>query len=105
MEYEFGGPIGALGTVLSLPVVIYALYFLCNCTGECLSLYPLNIPKLPEYTEVEWWNSSAFFITLAWIVWLVVLYYIIPGPTVQGVKLETGERLSYKMNGKKNLEF
>ena len=28
--YEFGGPIGAVATMVMLPVVVYALYFLCG---------------------------------------------------------------------------
>ena len=30
IEYEFGGPIGALAVVVFLPLVVYALFFLCN---------------------------------------------------------------------------
>ena len=30
VEYEFGGPYGALAVVLFLPVLVYALFFLCN---------------------------------------------------------------------------
>ena len=30
MEYEFGGPLGALGVIVGLPLVIFLLYFLCN---------------------------------------------------------------------------
>jgi len=99
VEYEFGGPIGALGTVLSLPIVIYALFFLCNDHGDCLSVYPLHIPSLPDFSQVEFWNTDAFLVTLGWFSWLIVLSFILPGAYVQGVKLETGERLTYKING------
>lgn len=37
IEYEFGGPIGALAVVIFLPLVVYALFFLCNkdnCVGD-----------------------------------------------------------------------
>jgi Delta14-sterol reductase len=37
IEYEFGGPIGALAVVVFLPLVVYALFFLCNkdnCVGD-----------------------------------------------------------------------
>jgi hypothetical protein len=30
VEYEFGGPVGALGVIVGLPLVIFMLYFLCN---------------------------------------------------------------------------
>ena len=30
VQYEFGGPIGALGVVLGLPLVTILLFFLCN---------------------------------------------------------------------------
>lgn len=29
-EYEFGGPIGALGVMIGLPGVIYMLFFVCG---------------------------------------------------------------------------
>jgi Delta14-sterol reductase len=37
IEYEFGGPVGALAVVVFLPLVVYALFFLCNkdtCVGD-----------------------------------------------------------------------
>ena len=37
IEYEFGGPAGALAVVVFLPLVVYALFFLCNkdnCVGN-----------------------------------------------------------------------
>ena len=40
-EYEFGGPIGALGVMLGLPTVIYALYFTCG-EHACLA-HPLVV--------------------------------------------------------------
>ena len=36
VEYEFGGPIGALAVVVFLPLVVFALFFLCN-KEVCLS--------------------------------------------------------------------
>lgn len=30
VEYEFGGPLGAFGVIVGLPLVIFLLYFLCN---------------------------------------------------------------------------
>lgn len=30
IEYEFGGPFGALAVVVFLPILVYALFFLCN---------------------------------------------------------------------------
>ena len=99
VEYEFGGPVGAFFTVVSLPPVIYGLYFLCNPAG-CLSVWPLQIPALPDLAAVEWWNNTAFLATLAWIAWLIVLSFIVPAPSALGVKLENGDRLTYKLNGR-----
>jgi Delta14-sterol reductase len=97
VEYEFGGPIGAFMTVVSLPFVILGLYFLCN--GDCLQLYPLNIPALPDWSTVEWWNNEAFIVTILWFAWLIVLSFVVPAPSAQGVKLPNGTHLSYKLNG------
>ena len=30
IHYEFGGPVGALGVMVGLPLVIYLLYFACG---------------------------------------------------------------------------
>ena len=30
IEYEFGGPVGAFAVIVFLPLVVYALFFLCN---------------------------------------------------------------------------
>lgn len=105
VEYEFGGPIGAFGTVVSLPFVIYGLFFLCNTSGDCLSIYPFHIPALPDFSKVEFWNTQSFLITISWIVWLIILERFLPGKTVKGVKLANGEQLEYKINGKQKKEI
>ena len=54
VQYEFGGPIGALGVVLGLPLVTIALFFLCN-KDVCLE------------------NPLSF----DWKLWMATRYYLI----------------------------
>jgi delta14-sterol reductase len=37
VHYEFGGPVGALGIIVSLPAVCYGLVFFCNA-DVCIRL-------------------------------------------------------------------
>jgi len=99
IEYEFGGPFGALSTMVSLPIVIYFLYFLCTGSDNCFSIFPFDFPSFPDFSNIEFWNTNAFLSCILWIVWLIVLQFILPGKIVKGVKLEDGTQLEYKING------
>ena len=104
-HYEFGGPAGALSTMISLPIVVYGLYYLCrgSCTQEsgfCLSQsnYESISAQLPRSLE-ELWDLKALWVALSWIGFHAVLERALPGPRVPGTELSTGERLLYPLNG------
>ena len=58
VDYEFGGPVGALATMVGLPVVIYGLYFLCDAE-TCLH-NPLSF-DWHKWTNAIPTDGSAYF--------------------------------------------
>eukprot|EP01094_Clydonella_sp_ATCC50884_P026021 TRINITY_DN7008_c0_g1_i2.p1 TRINITY_DN7008_c0_g1~~TRINITY_DN7008_c0_g1_i2.p1 ORF type:complete len:441 (+),score=98.36 TRINITY_DN7008_c0_g1_i2:59-1381(+) len=98
-EYEFNGPVGALGVVLGLPLTVFALYFACNAHG-CLPLLSLHLLPQRLPTDLSSWISlDALGVVVAWILFQAVLLLALPGPEVHGVKLRDGSSLTYKLNG------
>ena len=100
-EYEFFGPPGAAFIVISLPLVVYALYYLASPDGRLLvSLSPPRI-ALPEL-QFSWsslFEIQAFAVIVGWFVFQVFLERVLPGKVVEGVVLSNGKRLKYTMNG------
>lgn len=109
VHYEFGGPIGALGVILGLPLVIYLLFLVCN-KDVCLSVdnmftfdwtlwYQQNVPSYSQFI-----NREAVYIYVGWMLLHVLLERVLPGETVEGVELpEKGGRLKYVISG--HLQF
>lgn len=96
-EYEFFGPHGPALLVLTLPSVVYSLYFYCNSEG-CLQLYPeFKVPGFPK--DAQLFTTEAMLVFLGWFFGLVALHLVLPGKRAQGVVLPNGKRLTYKFNG------
>ncbi|XP_038047003.1 delta(14)-sterol reductase TM7SF2-like isoform X1 [Patiria miniata] len=93
-HYEFGGPVGALFIMISLPVFIYYLYFACDKNSCAVTLLPL----LPGSWD-EIFDLQVFMIFLGWVAFQAVLYMLPIGKKVKGLPLRTGRRLQYRMNG------
>ncbi|KAJ1442950.1 ergosterol biosynthesis ERG4/ERG24 family-domain-containing protein [Ochromonadaceae sp. CCMP2298] len=95
---EFGGPWGALGVILGLPVVIYGLFFLCS-QHRCLHTHHLlsSLHLLPNPSQSFDWDlttiPTALFsyegslMYLGWFLLCVLLERILPGEVVQGAIL------------------
>ena len=108
-EYEFGGPIGALGVMLGLPTVIYALYFTCG-EHACLA-HPLVgsaaardvvAKHTPAGGPSALFDTTATLVLVAWIGFQVALERMLPGEDALGVPLKgagKGARLVYRLNG------
>uniref|UniRef100_A0A7S2SL17 Delta(14)-sterol reductase ERG24 n=1 Tax=Eucampia antarctica TaxID=49252 RepID=A0A7S2SL17_9STRA len=93
-EYEFGGPLGAGLTVISLPVVVsFLIHFACvGHVGELASFRPF-----PETMEVF---GKCLVGISSWILFQALLERILPGDLVAGVELPDGSgRLFYRING------
>jgi hypothetical protein len=104
---EFGGPVGTLLTTISLPFVIYSLYFLCD-EEFCVSFdwkNELNWDFLwAKIQKQNLLDYTGLFIFLGWMLFHVVLERLLPGEIVYGVELpEKKGRLPYRMSG--HLQF
>ncbi|QSZ30629.1 hypothetical protein DSL72_000187 [Monilinia vaccinii-corymbosi] len=107
--YEFGGPIGAFGISFGLPLLCYAMIFLCNDLSGCpvpslLSPSTLTISNLK--VEIGWPENGLAGLS-SWDVILkvagyyllsMVLHRVLPGEEKLGVELARGGRLKYKFN-------
>eukprot|EP00053_Salpingoeca_punica_P006709 m.62944 g.62944 ORF g.62944 m.62944 type:complete len:418 (+) comp13819_c0_seq2:119-1372(+) len=91
--YEFMGPFGAIMIPIALPLVIYALYFVCRDPEHC----SLEVPQLPELHTL--FSLDAAAVVLAWFLFQAFLYVTVPGPVAKGLPLRTGDTLTYKLNG------
>jgi delta14-sterol reductase len=101
-EYEFGGPFGALATVLSLPLVVMGLTFLCSesycLRGLELSTLPNAIQQLPD-SVWDLLTGRAVALLAGWFAFQIFLERVLPGDVALGVKLPDGVRLPYRFNG------
>ena len=106
--FEFGGPLGSFATSLGLPLVCYLATFLCNDISGCpvpSVLHPssISIAKLKEETGWPEVRGLASTEVTAWVlgyyILSLVLQVALPGVETEGVELQTGGRLKYKLNG------
>ncbi len=104
--------LGVFGVSFGLPTVVYLMTFLCNDVAGCpvpSVLHPssLTIEKLKE--EVGWpangiWGLASFKVTgivLAYYLFSMILYRVLPGDEAEGTILANGGRLKYKFNSTK----
>jgi len=97
-EYEFGGPAGAAGVMLLLPLVIGFLYAGCGKHG-CIRLPEDALDVLAAAPLAPLWDWTAAAVVAGWTALHFLLYVALPGPRVEGVVLADGSRLKYPMNG------
>jgi hypothetical protein len=96
-NYEFGGPVGALGVMFGLPTVIYGLFFFCGGTESVgvggvqqVSCLPGMLPSA-EWLAVgkglvalappvaQWWSLKAAAIFTGWFFFQAFLQCVLPG--------------------------
>lgn len=104
-SYEFLGPPGAFFITIAVPATTYALYFGCSeATGGCpppvAGIWPSVSASL---SNPEWWKSlwdtQAAALYLAWYVFCVVAWFVLPGDWVEGTTIRDGSTKKYKING------
>ena len=113
IHYEFGGPIGALGVIVGLPVVIYALYFLCNDSVCMHNPLDFNWDSFAKQINFDtFFSTEGTVMYLGWMAFSVLLERILPGESVDGVVLPTADgagnskpptKLKYVLSG--HLQF
>lgn len=101
---------GAAAISFGLPILLYIFTFGCNDVSGCpapslLNPSTLTVEKLKE--EVGWpsegilgfgsWKVTGW--VLAYYLFSLILYRVLPGTEAEGVKLANGGRLKYKFNG------
>eukprot|EP01041_Mallomonas_annulata_P005642 gene5642-11382_t len=105
-HYEFGGPIGSFFIVFGLPLVLYALYFLCNSEYCLANPFSLSIQKtLTNIKSSLYFSKDAAFMYLGWMLFHIILERVLPGDVVEGTELPDGshKKLKYNING--HLQF
>lgn len=107
-DFEFGGPIGALGVTLSVPFFTYWLAFACNdqfCPpwplNSFLSFHSLGFESMKN---LNWWKSlislEGLIVYSIWYLFTILCWAFLPGKLVEGGEMRNGKKLTYKMNGK-----
>ncbi|KAK7448138.1 erg24, C-14 sterol reductase [Stygiomarasmius scandens] len=108
-SYEFSGPLGVFIIIITVPIIMYGLYFGCSEeTGGCppqgwfSSLTEMarvfsvreGLSKLAD----RLWDADAMLYYLAWYMFCVVSWAILPGATIEGKPLRNGEVKKYTAN-------
>lgn len=102
---EFSGVPGALGITFGLPSLIA---FFALITNEDYSVQGIKLDfdailaQLPQTKSQICdlvFDKDCWLAYLTWFSVLVALDFILPGKTLQGVKLRDGTTLNYKING------
>lgn len=104
-HYEFGGPIGAMGMIVLLPVLVLFLATSCDATGYPAKAFlddwqSFLLSKLTKDFLYSLYDPSAFAVYFCYIAILAIFYMTLPGNNVPGTVLRDGTRHKYKMNGK-----
>lgn len=94
--YEFGGPIGALGTCIALPPFVLALTYFASI-GQ-LSFDYQAIYQNSFSHDLDTFYKCALGL-LGWFLFQVFLERWLPCELVEGVTLPNKKRLTYRING------
>lgn len=95
VEFEFGGPRGALATTLCLPLLVVALSVACH-DDFCVGHHAINAFRLPQQVL----SLKAFGVVLGWLAFQAFLYVALPGVRVKGASLPgSSKKLEYVLNG------
>jgi len=109
-SYEFSGPLGVFIIIITVPIIMYGLYF--GCSEETGGCPPQGwVSSLTEMARVfsvreglnkladRLWDADAMQYYLAWYMFCVVSWAILPGATIEGKPLRNGEVKKYTANG------
>ncbi|ORX36826.1 putative C-14 sterol reductase [Kockovaella imperatae] len=104
---EFFGPLGTFAVSSLCPTVAYFLYYGCNETTGCPAMTANGWRTI--YDRVanndwpsqagKWWDWQAAGAFMAWYVYCIVCWIVLPVQPVEGTLLRDGKRKKYWMNG------
>ncbi|KAF8643242.1 hypothetical protein AX16_009131 [Volvariella volvacea WC 439] len=104
-HYHFLGPPGATLIILAVPAIAYGLYFGCSeQTGGCPppDITNAHLKVLDTVQNIEFWKSlwdpEAAKLYLAFYMFCVVSWFVLPGDWLEGSVLRDGTRQRYKIN-------
>ncbi len=82
---------------VALPLLVLAVPIICN-DAHCPA-WPLTGAALPSLDSL--FRVDAFVVTLAWFALHALLYFVVPGPVVDGTAIAKlgGAKLKYNCNG------
>ncbi|RCK54466.1 Delta(14)-sterol reductase [Candida viswanathii] len=102
---EFNGLSGAIGISFGLPLLIIFFQLICNTTysiqGVNLDINQVlaQIPQTKQELLDLAFDKICWLVYLTWFFVLVLLDFILPGKSLDGVTLRDGTTLNYKING------
>ena len=70
-EYEFGGPLGSAFVILSLPLVVYGLFFACNadfCVRDGETAVSALYQVRSSIAAATFWSWEAAAVVMGWFV-------------------------------------
>lgn len=100
-KYEFGGPIGAIGMIVGLPILVLFLVTCCDSTGYPSQAFREDWKStlLSKFTAHSLFDPSAFLVYLGFVATLGLFYVVLPGNMQDGTTLRDGSNMKYKLNG------
>ena len=102
-HFEFGGPLGALSVIVGLPIVIYALFYLCN-DEYCINYsFDFSFEKLSKSINKPILTINGFIMYVTWIGFHILMERILPGEVAEGALTPRGRKLTYVLSG--HLQF
>lgn len=107
VKLDFNGPIGAGILTVSLPLIVFGLYLLCNedYVVSGVKIVPGEVGVVLQKIFVQYFkyyflNANSWAVYLIWFVALAGLSLVVKGHDVEGTTLRDGTRLGYTINGK-----
>jgi hypothetical protein len=100
---EFLGTPGVVAVFVLCHLVLLSFYIECSPTSTCGRgeglTWLLTTPVKLLTCVYSLYQSNSLQLYGIWLAWLVALFYIIPGPWIDGTQLRDGNVLKYKING------
>jgi delta14-sterol reductase len=105
MTREFLGVPGVVMIFVLCHLVLFAFYLNCaeaGCGNGVGLSWLLTTPVKIVSGGYTLYQHAGLQIYIVWLVWLLALFYLVPGQWVKGTQLRDGNTLDYKVNGERS---